>query len=470
MLRRRLLLLLPLLAAAALVLIPSGSGASRMWIGFQDDPGFRWDDNRADMILQAAQSHATIIRTWVSWRQAAPVRPQNPRDSFDPAYRLTDLDELVRNAQVRGMEVLLTIWETPRWANGGKARNFVPERSSDFADFAYAIADRYSGRYPGYPYVRFYSIWNEPNLYQFLAPQFSKGKPVSPHLYAQLARAGYASIKKANPGALVALGETSPRGHDKPTPGIQDSLAPATFAQLLSKERPKLKLDAWAHHPYVPFGEPPLLKVRWPSVTFYDLKRFESSLLQWFHRKSLPLWITEYAYETKPENPKGVSYATQAVYLRQSIALARKDANIQMFIWFIFRDNLTSSWESGLIEEDGVEKPALATFTAAAAPLDARNTITDVKPGAVDPLVRFYARDFAAHSEVGDIVGINYTVADGGRLITVAQAQTTLNANATVSFRPKLRVVARHTYTVRLTANTIHGDIVSRSLTLVAKP
>ncbi|MGZ4396877.1 MAG: cellulase family glycosylhydrolase [Gaiellaceae bacterium] len=466
MLRRRLLFLL--LAAAALVLAPSGSSASRMWIGFQDDPEFRWDDGRADMILQASQVHATIIRSWVSWTEAAPVRPVNARDPFDPAYRFDDLDEMIRNAQLRGLEVLLTIWETPPWANGGKTRNWAPKRASDFGDFAYAVADRYSGRYAGYPYVRFYSIWNEPNLYQFLAPQFSGGKPVSPHLYAQLARTGYTGIKSANPGALVAIGETSPRGHDKPTPGIQDSLSPATFAQFLAQERPKLKFDAYAHHPYVPLGKSPLLKVRWPTVTFFDLKRFESSLLTWFGRKSIPLWITEYAHETKPENPQGVSYSAQAAYVKQAIGIAARDPSIQMLIWFVFRDNLTSSWKSGLLDEDGLEKPGLAVFDTAAAPLDARNTVTTVKAGLVDPLVRFYAREFAAHSVPGDVVGINYTVADGKRLITVSQQQTTLNVDATVSFRPKLRLFANHTYTIRLTANTIHGDVVTRALVLVA--
>ena len=32
--------------------------------------------------------------------------------------QLNDLDELVRDTQKRGMEVLLLIWGTPKWANG----------------------------------------------------------------------------------------------------------------------------------------------------------------------------------------------------------------------------------------------------------------------------------------------------------------------------------------------------------------
>ena len=105
----------------------------------------------------------------------------------------------MRNTQVRDMEVIITLWGTPKWANGGKTPNFMPKKLSDFTAFARAVASRYSGRYPGYPYVRFFSIWNESNLQLFLAPQFdAKGKSVAPRNYAKLAAAGYAGIKAGN--------------------------------------------------------------------------------------------------------------------------------------------------------------------------------------------------------------------------------------------------------------------------------
>ena len=79
-----------------------------------------------------------------------------------------------------------------------------------------ALASRYSGRYPGYPFVRFWGIWNESNLGGFLAPQFNaQGKIVGPALYAKLAAAGYAGIKSGSKKALVAIGETSSHGLDK---------------------------------------------------------------------------------------------------------------------------------------------------------------------------------------------------------------------------------------------------------------
>ena len=230
----RLVFVCALLALAAPV---SALAADRMWIGFQDDPTFRWRADRAAMLDKAVDANAGIVRTTVYWSRVAPRRPSNPSNPFDPAYRFDDLDEFVRASQFRGLETLLTIWGTPNWANGSKGQNYAPTRMADITAFSRALAARYSGRFAGYPFVRFYSVWNEPNLEQFLAPTFnSKGKPVSPFTYAKMYRAAYKGLKAGNSRAQVGAGETSPRGRDRPSPGpIQDSIAPATFARLLRR-------------------------------------------------------------------------------------------------------------------------------------------------------------------------------------------------------------------------------------------
>jgi hypothetical protein len=454
---------------AGLVLVPSGGSASRMWLGFQDDSNYRWASDRAQEIARSSQAGATILRTTIYWDQTAITKPANPRDSFDPAYNFDDVDDFVRTTQANDLEVLLTIWGTPRWANGGQGRNVAPTKASDLADFAYAVASRYSGRNPGYPYVRFYSIWNEPNLQQFLKPQFRNGRSVSPHTYALLARAGYAAIKSANPDALVAIGETSPRGHDHPTKKVQDSHSPGRFAELLSKQRPRLRFDAWAHHPYVPYHEAPLVKMRWPNVPLSNMNRFESSLDTWFGRKNIPVWVTEYGFQTRPPNPQGETFAKQAAYLKQAVNYLRKDPRVSMFIWFVFQDGSTSTWKSGLVKANGTAKPALATFSSLAPSLNAQNEILTVKGNVPSPLIRFYARPIANHSNPGDVIGLTYRVYEGSRFIYVSQTATQLAVDATASFRANFTPKKGHTYVVRFTAEDIHGDTVSPVITLVAR-
>ena len=196
----------------------------------------------------------------------------------------------------------MTIWGTPKWANGGKGPAYLPTKMADFQNFTRALATRYNGRRAGYPFVRFYGIWNESNLGNFLAPQFDKkGKIVSPAAYAKLAAAGYAGIKAGSPKALVAIGETSSNGKDKPKQGSTDSTTPGTFAKLVAQANKKLRFDAWAQHPYpVPVNQGPAQKVRYPNVAFSTMKQFEKDLDKWFGRKNIPIWITEYGNETKP--------------------------------------------------------------------------------------------------------------------------------------------------------------------------
>src|SRR4051794_21230115 len=381
------------LGAVLYVAVPA-SAEPRMLVGFQDDPSLRWRDDRANVFDVAEAAHAGIVRTTVYWSRIAESRPGNAANPFDPAYRFDDLDEFVRNAGLHGMEVMLTIWGTPAWANGGKGQNFAPTRSADLHNFARAVSARYSGRYPGYPFVRYYTVWNESNLGQFLSPQYdSKGKPAAPRIYAALYRAAYAGIKGGNARALVGIGETSARGRDKVLghAGTQETESPGRFAELLSQQRPALRFDAWSHHPYPTSpSSPPTQRVRWPNVTLMQLPKFEESLDTWF-RRTVPIWITEYGYETKPGEPKGVTTSQQASYMRTAMNIAANDPRVTMFIWFIVRDDPTSAWQSGLLNRDGSHKPAFGTFATLAAKYDARDPQITVRPNVANPLVRFAA-------------------------------------------------------------------------------
>ena len=70
----------------------------------------------------------------------------------------------------------------------------------------------------------------------------------------------------------------------------------------------------------------------------------------------MPIWITEYGHETKPGEPHGVTPAVQAAYAKQALTVAKKDPNVQMFIWFTFRDSAGNPWQSGLESPSGARE------------------------------------------------------------------------------------------------------------------
>ena len=94
--RRTVRLVLALFALAAFA--TPAAFAERMWIGFHDDPSFRWVADRANRIRTEGQTNSTIMRLLVQWNLVAKTRPANPADSFDPAYSFDDIDEAVRGA------------------------------------------------------------------------------------------------------------------------------------------------------------------------------------------------------------------------------------------------------------------------------------------------------------------------------------------------------------------------------------
>jgi len=462
--------LLVLSCLAAAVLVPAAAAADRMWVGFHDDPELRYDGSRTNAMDLARQNESTVLRTLVEWHKVAPTRPTNASDPFDPAYRFDDIDEFVRNAQQRGMEVLITLWGTPQWANGDQKPQAMPTNMADFQNFARAVASRYSGRFSGYPFVRFYSIWNESNLATFLVPQFdAQGRIVSPRNYARLAAAGYAGIKAGNSRGKVAIGETSSNGRDKKRAGLTDTIAPATFMKGVAAANPRLKFDAWAHHPYpFPVNQKPTQLVRYPNVTLMSMPRFEKDLDIAFRRKGIRIWITEYGNETKPGEPKGVTEAQQAAYVPQAIALARKDVRVDMFIWFVMEDNPGSLWQSGIYRDNGAPKPAQPRFARAAKPLSAVNGKLSVKGGTRSPTVTVYLREYCSNNPVGATVGYTVRSYQGSRLVTVRQGASPLGVDCTIPVTVTgLRVVKKQTYRVTVDANTATTGAILRTITIV---
>ncbi|HZQ65234.1 MAG TPA: cellulase family glycosylhydrolase [Gaiellaceae bacterium] len=476
--RKRLIRLTVASALAAVAFPIAASASPRMLIGFQDDPSFRWRDDRAQVFDLAQQSNAGILRTTVYWSQIAQTRPARATNPFDSAYHFDDLDEFVRNAGQHGMEVMLTIWGTPAWANGGKGQNYAPTSMSSLQNFARAVASRYSGRYQGLPFVRYFTVWNESNLGLFLSPQYdAKGKPVAPRTYARMFRAAYAGIKAGNPRALVGIGETSARGRDRflGRKGTQETESPGRFAELLSQQRPRLKFDAWSQHPYpTDLRQKPLQKVRWPNVTLSQLDNFGHKLDKWFGRNGIPIWITEYGYQTRPENPKGVSYATQAAYARQVLNIAAANPRVKMFIWFILRDDPTSAWKSGLVKRDGPKKPAFGSFAALAKRYDGRSPQMVVRVNARNPVVRFAALELWSRSGRGAKVGMTVAVyrqfgKQPLKLVTTYQPESTIGYDGWVSFRVPITAEHERIYYVNIVANDVNGDVVNRSVVINVK-
>lgn len=262
------------------------------------------------------------------------------------------------------------------------------------------------------PRVSYYSLWNEPNEYNFLAPQWgSAGSRViepAAAIYRSLVDAGMSGLAASGHGAdTILIGETAPKG--KSYPGPTNSLKPLRFLRALycvdSRLRPLgggvaaalgcptsdqvrafpaahpglFRATGWGHHPYSLVTPPGFRSPAPDDLGFADLARLPRTLRAIFSRyrvgrRGLPTYLTEFGYQSRPPDPFGFPPALQAAYLNQSEFTAYRDRGIRSYTQFLLVDDppatqyppsSTLYWgtfQTGLVGLNGVVKPAFSAF------------------------------------------------------------------------------------------------------------
>jgi Cellulase (glycosyl hydrolase family 5) len=355
---------LAVLAAALAVSFTAtaGQAAPGMPVGFYDEAYtlFTPDPTGFDVLSELG---ADVLRLNVYWDRVAKSRPANGADPNDPAYDWSLYDRAVERAQERGIKLVLSIIATPRWANGGKGEDYAPSNLSDLQRFSTAAAKRYS-------YVNWWMAWNEPNAPNFLKPQSVRvgGQWVfrSPQIYAGLCNAIVDGVNAARSSNTVACGVTNPRGKTEPN-GRRDAVSPILFLQEMKRYGADPEVIAHHAYPWTPFIKPGQRVKSKSAVTLGNINVLISTVNRLFGRQT-PIWITEYGYQTDPPDKSfGVAWRTQAKYLREAVRIARKNPRIQMFLWFLIKDEPNvSGWQSGVIASDGEHKPSYAAFQGVA--------------------------------------------------------------------------------------------------------
>ena len=351
------------LAALALVFAMPAQASRGAAFGIQDDAWLMYGPGTLPERLTTLQNLGVgVVRFTLRWDQVAAQKPANPRSAS--AYDWGSYGDVLDAVHEQGIRVLVTLYGSPAWANGGASPAHLP--STGFGDFAYAAALRF-------PWVHMWTAWNEPNSRTFSVP-------VSPSLYVRrVLNPVFASLHAASASNLVAGGVTSPRR----TPS---GMSPLAFMQGMRAAH--ARLDAYAQNPYpVSRGETPTHAVcsSCGYFTMATLATIRADVTRYFGAK--PLWLTEYGYQTNPpDRLLGVSYAQQAAYLGEAALRVWQQSGVTVLIHFLVRDEPSlGGWQSGLFTVGGTAKLAYHAFALPLAQVSrsgARATVWgQVRPG-----------------------------------------------------------------------------------------
>lgn len=323
--------------AAALAAAGVAAAAPGLRVGVTDDAWLEFGPGTLEERVARLGSLGTqVVRVTIDWRQ---VEAQRGVYDWDRAGRLLEA------LRAEGIEPLVAIWGTPRWANGGAGPNVAPRSAAFFAGFARAAAERF-------PWVRRWIVWNEPNQRRWLIP-------ASPVTYVtKLLNPGGAAIKSVIPNASIGGGATAPRGG-------RGGTSPVSFIRGMG--RVGARLDAFAHHPH------PLSPAETPftggcehcaTITLATLDRLLAETRAAFGPRTR-VWLTELGYQTNPpDRILGFSLAQQARYVAEAQRRAYAASRVDLLVQYLVRDEpRLAAWQSGLETVRGTAKPALLSFS-----------------------------------------------------------------------------------------------------------
>jgi hypothetical protein len=297
-----------------------------------------------------------VVQFQLAWDQIAPARPRHQANHRDRRYRWpATVDEGVRAARRRGIQVALLVRGSPPWANGGRSPEWVPSPRR-YARFLTAASRRYRS-------VHRWMIWGEPNragAFQPLPPN----KPTGPRAYARLLDAAYVALKHRSRHNIVVGGMTFSFGEVFPTKWLR-------WMRLPGGRRPGL--DEYGHNPFT--RRKPNIRLHgysgYPGARdMSDMDTFAREVRQAYPHRRPRLWISEFTVSSDRPNRAfnfAVSRRAQAAWLKSAFSIAGKIGAAGMG-WFNLQDEPASEplgLTTGLMTYEGVRKPVYRAFRRA---------------------------------------------------------------------------------------------------------
>ena len=353
------------LCALALAVLAAGAPptlASSKQVTIMQDDGvlFRGSAALRDQSLNEMRAlGADVIKVPIYWNEISPRVRRKPSgfNSADPAsYNFSYYDALVEAIVARGMTPFLAIGNrAPDWAVKKVTKSphdgIYRPNSKEFRLFAQAVGRRYSGNYNGLPRVELWSVWNEPNLSSWLAPQRSrKGVPIAPSIYRNLYVAARRGLAETGHGSdTILLGELMPLGAGSrskftPTDFLREMVCldrayrpyrgKAAKARGCPKKVSRIQTSGIALHPYLPraglrarprAGEVPITRLA-TMTRQLDLLGRRAKL-----PRRLPIWLTEFGFQTDPPDPFQTSIRRVPGMMDQSEWIAFRNRRVRSY-------------------------------------------------------------------------------------------------------------------------------------------
>lgn len=269
--------------------------------------------NHGFNILHPAVEPPTIpTKHWRLWDIGVTWKDINPAPGV---WKYEQLDAMVSLAESHNADICLVLGMTPQWAATdphaphaapwiGPGTNSPPKDLKTWEEYVIHTVNRYKGR------IKFYQIWNEPQLADFWYPYSDID------ILGRMTRIAYSTIRRIDPAAKVVSAAVLPR------PSSGGVRRGRKYLQALKKHN--WPIDIHAAHIYPEQNKPP--------------KRFKKLVQRWKTTLKLirapkkPLWITEMNYNLHHGE---IPHSSIPQYIRMTDKHA-DDLGVSRVYWYTF--------------------------------------------------------------------------------------------------------------------------------------
>lgn len=275
-----------------------------------------------DVLAKVKAAGITWIRIDVNWSVIEATKG-------DPVY--ADVDRVVNYAAANGLSVYASIGSTPGWANGKKGSTYPASNVADWKNFVARTVNRYKNQ------VKYWGIWNEPNLKIFFA--LGKDKFVQ-----QVLLPAAQTIRNADPAAFIVGPDLS----HKTEAGTE-----WYFWLKYILDNAGSYFDIISHHIYEDHGVYYMYELLEQGDQFIPAVK---KIVEDSGQGGKPFWVTETGWDTNK-----YSETMQAErYLDMLHTRARKNYPQKVFFYEIIDDPKASPF--GILRSNREAKPAYNAY------------------------------------------------------------------------------------------------------------
>jgi hypothetical protein len=248
-------------------------------------------------------------------------------------YDFSQADRVINFADKNGISILAKIGFTPGWANKNKGKNYPAKNVADWKNFVQTVVNRYKNR------VKYWAIWNEPNLTRFFA--LGKDKFVQ-----QVLLPAAQTIRATDPAAFIVGPELS---------HLTNQGSEWYFWMKYILDNAGGYFDIISHHIYEDLGVYYLYELLEEGDNFIPAVK---TIIEESGQGHKPFWITETGWDTSK-----YSETMQADrYLDMLHTRARKNYPQKVFFYQIIDDPRPNVEPFGILRSNGEAKPAYNVY------------------------------------------------------------------------------------------------------------